>query len=242
MLRRNERPQQILARHLAVSFEHPPQLNIPLPHPPPHRRQLIPRHMRMRVMRHMQIVVQEQQPPERMRLHHIGPQLRMIIRPVLRKRPQVRQRHTRIHHQQQIDHYRNVANGTHPPQHHRNTQRMSNPDAPPSPVPARPAVLLTPERSDRDRRPHRQPTDQGAVRSQRPPPQTPHPRQLPRRQIERLRIMPHLRQPPTRMPMMLNVRPPINLIRHPKRQRQPADRCVHPSQARRMSVNSLVLQ
>jgi hypothetical protein len=119
---------------------------------------------------------------------------------------------------------------------------VSDPDKAPAPVVAGPAELSAPERGDCDCGAHYQATQERAVSLQNEMPDHSYTREMAGRQIERFRVVPNLRQAPTGVPMMLNVRLAIDRIGDPQRERQAADQGVDTSRACGMAVNGLVLQ
>src|SRR6186713_637500 len=126
------RTDQIPPHHFPIpAGKHQSALERRYPHLLPKVRELKPGELRLRMMRNVQIVIQEQQRPERMRLNHAGPQSRIVIGDVLGKRPNMVQRNAWVDDERQVHPQGNVTHPDHPNEHKPDTHCVTRPDSHP---------------------------------------------------------------------------------------------------------------
>ena len=121
----------------------------------------------------VEIVIEEQQRPDRVRLNHPRPLPLIGVAAGLDERAQMAECHTRVNHQHHIHEQRNLANTDYPPQDHTNTQHVLQPFPQPPTVTSQdlPELALV-KRRQRNRRTQGQSSRQRAVRVVQPAPES----------------------------------------------------------------------
>ena len=238
MQRLRERPHQVAAEHVGVPVVQPGASGSQVVRAElaMEARQPVPRRVGFGVVGVVQVVVEEQQPPERVRADHGTPGAR-LDREVLDEGAHVGETETEVAEADREHPHRHVAHSADEPEGHDHAHGVAEPRAPQATVERRRAHRVDQRADDHHARPHEHAPEHGAVRPEHPAPQRVGP--LPRVgvDVERLGVDAGHRELDAVVQAMGVA---VRRVRQPGDGRQDHQRLVHELVRRRVTVQHLV--